>query len=191
MNYKVTTQPAIEPITLAEAKLHLRVDSDITAEDSLIAGLIKSARQYCESYQNRALITQTITAKMNDFPCRDEFDLPMPELVSVTSIKYIDSNGVQQTLSTDVYSVDTFATPGRVVLNYNQSWPSVRGDYNSVEVVYVAGYGDEEDVPQVTKQAMLLIIGHLYENREETMAVALQTIPTSAKDLLNFNRIFA
>lgn len=138
MAWKVTTEPDAEPapISLTEAKLHLRVTS--SADDELITALIRAAREWCELFQNRAFVTQTITLTLDRFP--NVFEIPKPPLQSVSSIKYIDTAGVQQTLDPSVYDVDTVSEPGRIALAYGQSWPSIRGDINSVEVIYVAGY---------------------------------------------------
>jgi uncharacterized phiE125 gp8 family phage protein len=186
MGWKTTTPPAAEPITLAEAKLHLRVDHD--DEDTFITSLITAAREYCEGFQNRAFITQTITLTLDEFPC--EFVVPQPPLKSVTSIKYIDVNGVQQTLAASVYKVDTQSEPGRIVPAYNQSWPGIRGDINSVEVIYEAGYGAAAAVPERIKAAIKLLVGHYYVNRQETTAIKTENIPMGIESLLNLDRIF-
>ena len=139
MAWKVTTPPSTEPITLTEAKLQCRVEADMTDDDSLITSLVKTAREYCENVQNRSYITQTIKLTLDDFP--DVIYVPRPPLISVTSIKYIDVNGVQQTLNSSVYKVDTESEPARIVPAFNQCWPAIRGDINSVEVIVQAGYG--------------------------------------------------
>ena len=136
MSWRVTTEPVTEPVSLTEAKLHLRVDS--TADDDLITTLISVARQWCEGFQNRAYITQTITMTLDKFP--KVFKIPKPPLQSVSSIKYIDTGGNQQTFAAANYDVDVEKEPGRIALAYSKSWPSIRGDINSVEVVYIAGY---------------------------------------------------
>ena len=102
MEWLVSIAPTIEPVTLAEAKLHLKVEN--TADDDLITSLIKTARQWCEGYQNRSYITRTITLKTDKFP--KVFRLPRPQLLTVTSIKYIDLAGVEQTLDSGVYAID-------------------------------------------------------------------------------------
>lgn len=181
MNWQVTTQPATEPVTLAEAKAHLRIDT--TADDTLIESLITAARQWCEDYERRAYVTQTITVKLDRFT--NKIVLPKPKLQSVTSVKYIDTAGVEQTLSTDIYNVDTYREPGRITLAYNQSWPTTRDDYNAVEIVYVAGYGDAADVPDRVKCAIKLIVGHLYENRESTAPISIHEVPFTVTALLN------
>ncbi len=186
MAWRVSTAPDDEPVSLAEAKLHLRVD--MTDDDDLITGLITAAREWSEGYQNRAYITQTITLTLDEFP--ETFELPQAPLISVTSIKYIDTAGVQQTLSTDVYDVDTESEPGRVALAYSQCWPTIRGDINSVEVIFQAGYGDAgADVPASVKSAMKLLIGHLYEHREMVSEIKTTEVPMTVKSLLGMDRM--
>jgi uncharacterized phiE125 gp8 family phage protein len=185
--WQITTEPTIEPITLTEAKLHLRVDG--TDDDALITSLIKAARQLCEEYQNRAYITQTITWKLDGFPC--EFTVPRPKLQSVTSIKYIDANGTQQTLVSSIYDVDIYSEPARIVLAYGQVWPLLRGDINSVEVIFKAGYGDTADkVPDRIKAAIKLLIGHLYEHREDVSTLKHESVPFGVTSLLSVDRVF-
>lgn len=186
--WQITTEPTVEPVTLAEAKLHLR-GVDHSDEDNLITSLIKAARQWCEEYQNRAYITQTITWKLDRFP--REFIVPRPKLQSVTSIKYIDADGSEQTLDSSYYNVDIYSEPARIALAYGQSWPLLRGDINSVEVIFVAGYGDAaNDVPDKTKAAMKLLIAHLYEHREDVSTLRHENIPFGVKSLLSIDRIF-
>lgn len=184
MPFKVTTQPAVEPVTLNEARAHLRVD--VNDEDAIITSLIVAAREYCENYQSRSYITQTITVKLDAFGAANVIELPRPPLQSVSSIKYIDVNGIEQTLGTGIYDVDTVSEPGRVILSHGQSWPTdVRGDINGIEVVCVCGYGDASSVPQRIKEAIKLIVGHFYENRELTSPVTIQALPFGVNSLLN------
>lgn len=186
MDWKVSTAPSIEPVTLAEAKLHLRVDS--TSDNDLITELISTTRQWCEGYQNRAYIEQSITAKLDSFS--DIMSLPMPPLISVTSIKYYDTNGDQQTLSSSYYDVDTTSEPGLITLAYNQTWPTVRGIHHAIEIIYKAGYGDEaSDVPEHIKSVIKLLVGHFYEHREGVSEFKFENIPFGIKSLLSINRI--
>lgn len=183
-SWQITTQPSVEPITLIEAKLHLKVEN--SADDALITSLIVAARQWCEAYTNRALITQTITLKRDDIPC--QFIVPKPKLQSVTSIKYVDLDGDQQTIASSVYDVDVSDEPGRVGLAYNQSWPDNRGDINSVEMIFIAGYGVAAAVPDVFKAAIKLLIGHWYDNRSDVCDANLSEIPFGAKALISIYR---
>lgn len=268
MNWYVSTLPCAEPVSLDEMKLHLRIDG--TDEDTLITSLIQAARSYCEDYQARAYISQTLTLKLNDFPVTDSIRLPRPPLVSVDSITYVDNNGATQTVSSSVYTVDTVSEPGYVYLSYNQNWPyDVRLIPNAVTITYKAGYatpftfnatsdvittsgrvfsnGDIVrvsmsgsntaalptnlavntdyyvisasgstfklstslggsaidlvaastagtyfigEVPAGIKAAMKLIVGHLYENREDSIDKSLANIPMGAKALLGMNKVW-
>ena len=166
MALKVITAPAAEPLTLAEAKAHLRVDG--IDEDGYITALIVAARQGAESITGRALMAQTLELAMDAFP--GQIVIPRPPLASVTSITYVDESGVTQTLAPSAYAVNSHAQPAMVDPAYGTTWPATRSQANAVLVRYVAGYAAAADVPQEIKQWMLLRIGMLFENRESVAA---------------------
>jgi uncharacterized phiE125 gp8 family phage protein len=174
MALKLITAPAEEPVTLAEAKLHLRVDH--TADDALITALIAAAREFAEHQTERAFVTQTWELALDAFPA-DVFKLPRAPLASVTSIKYDDAAGAEQTLSAAAYYVDTHSVPGEIVPAYGTSWPDALAAANAVRVRYVAGYGGAAAVPAGIKQWMLVRIGSLYQRREEVAAGGVQPLP--------------
>lgn len=177
--------PSIEPVSLDEAKLHAGIDGDEI--NSLVGNLwIPSARITAETATGRQFINATWEWKLSHFPASGEFVVPKPPLSSITSIQYIDTAGATQTLATSVYDVDTTSEPGRVALAYNQSWPATRGDINAVTVTFVAGYGTARtDVPANFRHAMLLLIGHANEHREEASEVReMKVIPKGASSLL-------
>ena len=192
MALKLITAPATEPVTSTEAKSHLRVDT--TADDTLIGTLITAARQHVEAHLRRALITQTWELVTDAFPVGDVLRLPLPPLVSVTSIKYTDEDGAESTLSSGLYVVDTDSTKGRVVLKNGETWPSVTlAAANGVRVRYVAGYGEASAVPRPIRQAILLLIGTMYENRESVLVaqgVTVAQLPFGVDALLMPYRIF-
>lgn len=150
---------------IADASLGAGCPTTNTTADPELNRLIKSARQVCENLSRRAFITQTLELVLNAFPS-NEIDLPRPRLQSVTSIKYLDSDGVEQTLSASGYVVDTDSEPGRVYLAYGESWPTTRDIQNAVRIRYVAGYGAASAVPESLKQFMLTLIAQAYEYRE-------------------------
>jgi hypothetical protein len=109
MDYKIITAPTTDQVLLAEAKLHCRVDG--AEEDSLISELISGAREYCEESPRRAFAVATFEAYLDRFPICNQIELPRPPLVSVTSVKYKDSAGVETTMTVNVdYLVDTDST---------------------------------------------------------------------------------
>jgi len=165
--YKVITPISVEPVTLTEVKLHLRLNSDST-EDSLLTILIKAAREYCENYTGRAFATQTLEMYLDQFPACDYIILPRPPLQSVTSVIYKDSTAVSTTMTaTTQYITDTDSDIGRVVLPYGLSWPSFTAyTVNPIKIQFVCGYSL---LPDSLKEAMLLLIGHWYANREAVL----------------------
>jgi len=168
MKLKLITAPNVEPMTLTEAKLFLRVDG--ITENDLITELITIAREYCENYQNRAYITQTWELALDCFPAVDYIELPKGKLQSVTSVKYYDTTETETTFSSDNYHVDDYNVVGKVVLAYSEIWPTTTlRTTNGVIIRYVVGYGDNaSDVSVRVKQAMYMLIAHWYENREAT-----------------------
>ena len=159
--------PATEPLTLADAMQHLRVD--FSDDDALISALIVTARQQAEHRTGRALITQQWRLGLDQFPV-DSLELPLPMLQSVQSVTYLDADGVRQTLAGAEYDVITDELVGRLVPAYGKTWPQCRIWPGSVQVSYTCGYGAAADVPQSIKAWMLLAIGAWYENREALVA---------------------
>ena len=167
MDYGLTlvTAPAAEPVSLTQAKAHLRVDH--TSDDTLITEHITAARLQAEHTTKRQLITATYDLWLNTFPRGSQLVLPKPALQSVTTLKYTDYAGAETTWASSNYHVDATRVHGSLVLAYGISWPSVTlRTVNGIAVRFVAGYGAAADVPQDIKNAMLLLIGHYYENRE-------------------------
>jgi uncharacterized phiE125 gp8 family phage protein len=178
MNISVVTGPVYEPISLQEAKDHLRVrHSD---QDALIEALITAARQHLDGPAGtlgRCLITQTLRVTMDEWP--DEIILPCPPLISVTSIEYQDGGSPTYTALTS-YQVTSISEPGKIKPAYGEWWPTIQcGLYDAIRVTYTAGYGAHPGaVPLAIKQAMLLMIGDMYENAETQI---IGTIVTQSK----------
>lgn len=176
---------------IADASLGAAAPSTNTTNDPLVVSLIKTARQSAEAFTRRAFITQTWDLKLNGFP--RQIEVPLPPLISVTSLAYLDANGASQTLTvTTGYVVDApagpYADPGRITLPYGVMWPQSQMVENAVTLRFVAGYGAASAVPEAIKSAMKLIIGHLYENRENVVITErgsiVQEMPQAAEHLL-------
>jgi len=174
MALKLITAPTVEPVSLEEARLFLRIDSDPGEEDALIASMITAARQEAEKITRRQLITATWELRLDYFP--ETIYLPMPPLQSVAPIapvviggvKYLDAAGVEQTLTENTdYLVDTYSEPGRITPAYGEVWPPIYPVPNAVRIVYKAGYGDAAtSVPAAIKNWIKAMVGSLWENRE-------------------------
>lgn len=171
------TAPAAPVFTLEEARAHLRVDLiDPVAEgpdDSLIEDFIQAATDEIDGrdgWLGRALITQTWRLYLDGFPA-GRISLPLPPLQSVDSIKYLDAEGTQVTLSPSAYRVSPFKDPGYVEPVYNTAWPSTLPVSDAVEITFTAGYGASgASVPGVIRQYLRHRVGQFYEHREAVIA---------------------
>lgn len=172
---------AVEPVTLDEAKVHLRVDS--AADNALITSLIVAARLLAERHTGRIFMTTNLTVIYDG--AGESFELPYPPLQELTKIETIDDAGSKTEVSSNIYDADLSTnTPGRVQLKDGNSWPTHRG-FASFIVTFKAGYGDAgSNVPDLIRQAILQTIAHLYENR------SAQDMPAGAKALLSSYKVF-
>jgi uncharacterized phiE125 gp8 family phage protein len=180
MNVRTINAPAVEPIPLAEAKLHLRVDH--ADEDGLIRTKITGAREHLEDIYGRALITRTLAATLDEFPSASGglILLPFPPATELVSITYYDADGVQQTLDPADYEFDPYSAPARLRPSVGSSWPATEIRFSAVEIQWKAGFGDDPtDVPEKFREAVKLALGDLYENRE-TIVLGLNVNTTKA-----------
>ena len=172
MSLTLVTAPTAEPLTLAEAKAHLRITDN--NEDGFIADCIKAGREYAETVTKRALMTQTWDWTFDDFPLdRTKLEVPKPPLSSVTSIKYYDTNGTQQTWSSTNYLTDTPTHGlGIIGLAYNAVWPCVQPRAFACTIRFVCGYSSAANVPYRVKRAIAMLTAHQWANREPLGPVA-------------------
>lgn len=176
------TAPASEPVTLAEAKVQCRVDT--SDDDAYITSLIVAARTYVEDILDISIMGQTWEARYDAFPLW-EIILPRPPMASGTvTVTYRDEGGQTQSISsaTNAFQTDVYATPGRIYPNYQDVWPAVRGDENSVVVRWSAGYAG--NVPQTIKHMIMLLVAHWYETRQPVSQGSQMPIPNTFDTLL-------
>ncbi|OXE36911.1 MAG: hypothetical protein CGW95_04820 [Phenylobacterium zucineum] len=164
MALKLITAASTYPVTLAEAKLHCKVD--VADDDALLTALITTATEGAEQITGRALMAQTWELTLDAFP--DAFELTRVPVQSVTSVKYFDATGVQQTLASNLYSFDNADdnNSAYVVPAYGTSWPVTREQINAVAVRYVSGY---TTVPEPIKTWIKIQISEMYKNREASV----------------------
>jgi uncharacterized phiE125 gp8 family phage protein len=162
-----TTGPTSEPITLAEVKNYLKVSA--SADDFLIVGLIRAAREIVENYTGRALMVQTVTEFWDAFPCCPccELELSRYPASALTSLEYKNAAGAYVAVDSASYLLNTAEAPVTVSLKSGYSWASPLAEKNAVKAVYTAGAATAKDVPESLRLAMFLLIGFHYENRED------------------------
>ena len=191
-----TTAPAVEPVSTAEVKSHLRLTTTAaeaaayTTEDDLLDRLITVSRTQAEQETGRRFITQTLTMYLNSWPDERYIKIPYPTLQSaVVTYRLTDDDDYDETLST--VDTDIASEPGRVVLQPNESWPSgTLYTDRPIKIVFVCGYGLAADVPEGIKSAILLKISDLYENRGEVViGVSVNRINDAVDSLLRQYRI--
>lgn len=175
--------PVVEPLSLAEARLHLRLDD--TAEDTLVAALIVAARQFAERHLGRALITQGFRLWLDGWPAgRRALDLPRPPLAAIEGVTVYDEDGVGILVDPATYLADVVATPGRLVLRAGVSPPFGGRAANAIAVDYVAGFGPAAgDVPEPIRRGMALLLGHLFESREAGGGGGSRSLPLGVEAL--------
>jgi uncharacterized phiE125 gp8 family phage protein len=181
---QLITPPAGEPISLAEAKLHLRVDFD--DDDSLIQVLISAARQAAETLTNRQLVTARWRMVLDSFPGPSLMGVPAGQtftipghavllskspVISVVEIRYLDMAGVWQVMPAANYTVDCACEPARITPVFGQIWPIALPQIGAVSVIFDAGYGDALAVPEGIKTWIKLRLGSLYVHREEVASM--------------------
>lgn len=171
---KLVTAPAKEPVSYADADAHLNADGE---DEAYVTALIAVARRKVEEDTGLALITQEWKYAMDDFPCGDRFEIPKGPLQSVEAVSYFDEDDTEAEFDSGDYQVDTLPTYGVVALRSDASWPTVTLRPSSgVVVEFTAGYGDDgADVPEPLRQAILILVGALYEHREPQITGTIVT----------------
>ena len=185
--YQVITAATTYPVSLTEAKSHLKVDT--TADDTYIESIIKAATQLSEEYTNRFFIDTVVTQYASDF--KEIETLFKSKVSAVTHVKYYDSNNTLQTLSATVYDEQLNYEPAQIQLADGQSYPAFTKRNDAVRVRYTVGYGSAaSDVPEIIKQAILLTIGNFYENRNSVITGKTATeLPQNSKWLLDTYKV--
>ena len=183
MNLSLITAPVSEPVSLSEVEGQVRLS--LTDESTTANLMISAVRELAEGILNRAIMTQTWELKLDEFPVgRIPIFLPMPPLQSVASIKYIDSNQTEQTLSSSLYRVVFDNSPnagkGFVIPKIGEIWPVAASDYSVVTIRFTCGY---TTVPTAIKQWILINVANLFENRE-SVGTAYRDVKFDINDVI-------
>jgi len=165
MALRRTSDPAVEPLTLDEAKLHCRIDDGMgVVEDAWLTATIIAAREQAETRMQRSIIDSEFVLTLDEFS--EAIHLPMPRVSLVTSVQYVDTNGTPQTLDSALYSLDNSSDYTNWLLPaYDVVWPATRDQANAVTITYRSGWADAAAVPQSVKLWMKLAIAAWYDVR--------------------------
>lgn len=186
MAFKVVTPPTVEPVPIEVLRAHLRLDAEGTPpthpEDDLVMAYLSAAREHAETFIGYAIAEQTWELALDSFPA-DGIELGGGDVKSVASVSYIDAGGVTRTLTGSDYLLDPFASPNRLLLpNGSAGWPETLTVVNAVRVRFVVGGGP---LPAAIRAALLLMVGHFYENRQDVQSgVEAKQIPMGSTQLL-------
>jgi len=184
MPLMMTGGPAVEPVSVADAKAQLRIDH--SDEDALISSLIITSRLHIEAALGLALISQSWSFFVDRWPRSREIALPIRPVQSISSVRVWSADGSSQTVAPAAYTLDGFGAPCRLVLHPSMPPPVPGRIANGIEIALVAGYGDAAaDVPETIRHALLLLVAHWYENREAVdVGSADIAVPQSISALL-------
>ena len=179
----MTSGPASEPVTVAEAKAHMRIDG--TVEDVLIASLIVTSRLHVESALDLALINQSWTLILDRWPAGAEVEIPLAPLQSVNAVKVKNPAGVASVVSPTSYLVDLASKPPRLVWN-NAARPDPGVPAGGIEIEFAAGFGaSAATVPAPLKHAVLMLTSHWFEHRDANeIGSSAARIPDAVSDLI-------
>ena len=187
------TAPAVEPVTLSDAKAHLRVDT--ATDDAYIGSLITAAREWCEQYLDRTLVHTQWVMRFDSFPPDGTHDIELPRppmatagTTTAVALTFTYENGTTATYSTASYRVDRDGVPGTVKTLYGQTWPPHLQDDNAISVTWWGGYGASgTSVPAAIRHAILMLTAHWYESRQAAVATGAvpQDVPYGVKSLLD------
>lgn len=168
---KVITPPPAEPVSLKELKHQLRMSADDDSMDDTLSPLITAAREWCEDFQNKAYVQQTLELALDEWPDRPVI-LPRPPFQSIVSFSYTDQGGATEEWSSANYAVDDYSFVARLVKKKGSSRPNVKlAEINAIKIRYIAGCDPVEiepegedpftdyaaNVPKKVKQAIILL----------------------------------
>lgn len=182
--------PATEPITTAELKTHLRIDT--SDEDTLLATYISAARAYAERELGMTIAESTHTLYLDEFPSGNGvIELLRPPVTALNSVKYYDIDNVQQTWSSNEYEVDFKSYPSRLRPATDYFYPSTYNRLNAVEITYTAGYDEAElETSEWAKHLIKIIAGFMYEHREAYEVTGMRNLPMAVENIINNHRVY-
>lgn len=201
MSLQITAQPAAEPVTVAEVKARLRLGN--TADDAVITANITAAREFAEKVTRRSLAYKSYALFMDSFPClSDPIRVPVPPLINVTAIKYLDSTLTQQTWDSAEYFIAYMQEPGLIIPRPTFIYPCPAVAPGAVEIDFTAGYGYAGNAqaqppipagpvcPEHIKEGIRQLAVHIYEHPSAVTPEGLKEAPLALMSFFTANKIY-
>jgi len=184
MSLVMTSGPTLEPVSLAQAKAHLRVDGE--AEDALIQSLIVTSRLHIEAALGLALITQTWSFFLDRWPKAGRLVLPIRPVVAITHVRVWSEEGTSESIDPTHFLLDGYGLPPRLVALASVAQLDHKRVANGIEIGFTGGFGAASDnVPATIRHALLLLVAHWYEHREPVqIGVGVSAVPAMVSELL-------
>jgi uncharacterized phiE125 gp8 family phage protein len=178
------TPPAIEPVSLADVKAHLRLDTN--NDDLLLSALIATSRQQIEAALDLALIHQTWSLTLDAWPSSRRIDVPLAPVSALTAVRTFDTDGIASPLPLASFQLDRASTPPRIHCKAALTIATPLRALAAIELTFIAGFGATASaVPAPIRQALLLLVAHWYDNRSAGDAsISVQAIPDAVSALL-------
>ncbi len=161
----LTSPPAAEPVSLAEAKAHLRVTHG--DDDAYIGTLLRTARQSVEAQTGLGLVSQGWSVFLDDWPDNGVIELPLAPVLEVIDIKVHGDDDVAAVIDPSHYYEDRVSRPARLILRGSRSWARPGRVANGIEILLTIGFAT---VPEPLREAILQLLGHWYERRGDEAA---------------------
>lgn len=171
------TLTGTEPVTLSEARDHIQGLEGITVDDAIISSLISVAREQAEMFTWRSIRTSTYELRLTNIPA--SVKLPNPPVIAITSVKYNNEAGTEITMPNTDYRLKDWEEPATLIFDEQ---PATSGDEGDVTITYTTGYSS--DIPLSIKQAILMMVRTLYDNREDMNSRNITELPLTSKTLL-------
>jgi uncharacterized phiE125 gp8 family phage protein len=178
MGLRLITGASLEPLSLADARMQCNITAGDTTFDAELTAYIAAARAKAENYMGAVLMQRTVDQTLDRFPCADEADIVVEEPpawnsrcketlpLAISSLKYIDESGVEQTLASNLYTLEDSIWPFWVLPAVDTDWPATRSQANAVIIRMVKGYDAQSKIPGDVRAWLLLTVGFLFAQRE-------------------------
>ena len=186
---KLLTPAAELCVSLGELREHVGYSDDNHDHDAKLYACAADAEDYCQKFTGRQFVSATWQLSLDRWPAR-RMNLPRAPLASVTSVKYLDPDGVEQTWGAANYRVIDTTEPGYIVPEFDIVYPAIRPIEDAIKIAFVAGYGEPVQVPEMLRNAVLLLAQQRFDfPAPTTTGAAVLDVPWSIRSILEMYKV--